>query len=417
MHILDRDIWQEIFDSLSRHKLRSVLTAFGVFWGIFMLVNLLGVGQGLRNGTEASMGLKNAIYIWAGRPTSIPYKGLSKGRSIRMNDGDIEAFRKGVPGLDVIAPGNGMGMQFTVRGSKSDSFDIDGVWPVELETKGYNLVAGRFLNQLDLREERKNVVIGERVLEVLFDKTEDPIGQYITILGVQFKVVGVISPMALNRWAQRDQAKIFVPHSTLRRTFNQRDVIHRFLLTPKPGVSSAVVQQQAINVLQNRHLVHPNDKAVFGSYSAEKDVRRVEQLFTGISVFSWFVAIGTIIAGVVGVGNIMLISVKERTKEIGIRKALGATPGAIVGSILQESLVITFFAGYSGLVVGVLTVEGIGKLASNPQGGPGTFMNPEISFATAIVAIGVLLMAGALASILPARKAALVDPVIALQDE
>jgi len=417
MHILDRDIWQEIFDSLSRHKLRSFLTAFGVFWGIFMLVNLLGVGRGLRNGTEAQMGLKNAIYLWSGRSTSIPYKGLSKGRNIRMNDGDIEALRKGIPGLDVVAPGNGMGLQFTVRGTKNDSFDIDGVWPIELETKGYKLVEGRFLNQLDLRDERKNVVIGERVREVLFDRNEDPLGEYIRILGVQFKVVGVISPMALNRWAQRDLSKIFVPHSTLRRTFNQRDVIHRFLLTPKPGVSSERVEQQAISILQRRHRVHPKDKAVFGSYSAEKDVRRVEQLFTGISAFSWFVAIGTIVAGVVGVGNIMLISVKERTKEIGIRKALGATPGVIVGSILQESLVITFFAGYSGLVVGVLTVEGVGKLATMFNGDSGTFMNPEISFGTAIAAIVVLLIAGALASILPARKAALVDPVIALQDE
>jgi len=418
VHILDRDIWQEIFDSLRRHKLRTGLTAFGVFWGIFMLVNLVGVGNGLRNGTEASMGqLQNAIYIWSGRPTSISYRGLSKGRRIRMNDDDIAALRSQVSEIDMIAPGNGMGMQYTVRGSKSDSFDITGLWPIELKTKGYELLEGRFLNQLDLDNARKNVVIGERVREVLFEKDEAAIGELLTVLGIQFRVVGVIKPMALNNWAQRDLSRIFLPQSTLRQTFNQKDVIHRILITPKAGEDAFEVEEKIIALLKERHRVHPRDSGVIGSYNAQKDVRKVNALFGGIEIFSWFVAIGTIIAGVVGVGNIMLISVKERTKEIGIRKALGATPRMIVGSILQESLVITFFAGYLGLVAGVGTIELIETFATNASGGPGTFMNPDIDFTTALIALAVLLVAGALASVLPARKAAMVDPVVALQDE
>lgn len=417
MHILDKDIWQEIFDSLGRHKLRTLLTAFGVFWGIFMLVNLLGAGNGLRNGAKANMGkLENAIYIWSGRPTSIPYKGLSKGRYIRMNDADVEALLR-LPSVGVVAPGNGMGSQYTVRGSKGDSFDITGIWPIELEAKGFELVAGRFLNQLDLRDQRKNVVIGQRVQEVLFEPDEPVIGQLVNVLGVQFRVVGVIRPSALNNWAQRDLSRIYFPQTTLRKVFNQQDTVHRLLITPAPGYSGYTTEEQAIALLKSRHRVHPRDQGVIGSYNAQKDYERVQGLFLGIQVFSWFVAIGTIIAGVVGVGNIMLISVKERTKEIGIRKALGATPRDIVSSILQESLVITFFAGYLGLVAGVATVELLAKIAGDPKGGAGTFTNPEISFSTAFAAIVVLLIAGALASVLPARKAAAVDPVIALQDE
>ncbi|WP_019602517.1 ABC transporter permease [Teredinibacter turnerae] len=417
MPLFDVDLWQEIYDSISRHKLRTLLTAFGVFWGIFMLVNLVGVGNGLRNGAEASMSLKNGIYVWSGRPTSMPYKGLSKGRSVRLDDDDIAALRNQVPGLDVIAPGNGMGSQFTVHGSRNDSFETSGVWPVEMVTKGYDLLAGRLLNELDLAQLRKVAVIGERIQEVLFAQDENPIGAMIEVAGVKFKVVGVVRPQALNGWAQRDMSKIFLPHSTLRKTFNQGDRIHVFTLTTRPGFEPEAVEQAVLSVLKERHKVHPQDWGVIGSYNAHKDVKKVEGLFTGIKMFSWFVAVGTIIAGAVGVGNIMLITVAERTREIGVRKALGATPNSIVGMVLQESLVITVVAGYSGLVAGVLTLQLIDTFASRAQAGPGTFINPQIDFSTALVALLVLVIAGALAAVLPARKAAAVDPVIALQDE
>ncbi|TVZ42052.1 putative ABC transport system permease protein [Alteromonadaceae bacterium 2753L.S.0a.02] len=417
MAIFDSDLWQEIFDSIGRHKLRTLLTAFGVFWGIFMLVNLVGVGNGLRNGAEANMSVKNAIFIWSGRPTSFPYKGLSKGRSMRMTDADIDALRNDVPGIDIVAPGNGMGLQFTQHGVKNDSFDISGIWPVEFVTKGYDLLEGRFINVNDLTAGRKTAVIGERVRKVLFDAKEPAVGETIEILGVQFKVVGVVKPQALNNWAQRDLNKIFLPHTTLRQTFNQRDTVHRLLITILPGFDAYQVERDVVASLQKRHKIHPKDRAVVGSYNAKKDVDRVNSLFQGIRVFSWFVAVGTIIAGAVGVGNIMLISVKERTREIGIRKALGATPANIVATIIQESLIITFVSGYMGLFVGVLSLELLASVASNVSGGPGTFLNPQINFDTALAALVVLIVAGALAAWLPARKAAAVDPVIALQSE
>lgn len=417
MSLFDADIWQEIYDSVTRHKLRTLLTAFGVFWGIFMLVNLVGVGNGLRNGAEASMSLKNGLYVWSGRPTSIAYRGLSKGRQVRLDDDDIAALRRQVPGIDVIAPGNGMGSLFTVYHDKNDSFETSGVWPVEMTTKGYELLSGRRLNGLDLAQARKVAVIGERVRDVLFAEAEDPIGAQIEVAGVNFKVVGVVRPEALNNWAQRDLSKIFLPHSTMRKTFNQGDRIHVFTLTTLPGADPFQVEKAVVGLLQQRHDVHPEDWGVIGSYNAHKDVAKVESLFSGIKIFSWFVAVGTIIAGAVGVGNIMLITVAERTREFGVRKALGATPNAIVAMVLQESLVITVIAGYSGLVAGVLTLQLIDRFATQATSGPGTFINPQIDFSTALAALAVLVVAGALAAVLPARKAASVDPVIALQDE
>ncbi len=416
--MFDFDSWQEIRESLSRHKLRTALTAFGVFWGIFMLVNLLGVGAGLKNGAEANIGqFNNAVFVWSGGPTSIPYKGLAKGRRPSLNDGDIEALRARIPELDVIAPGNGMGDQFTVYENKSDSFNITGIVPVELAAKGYTLVKGRFLNELDQNQERKTVVIGERVSEILFGNEIEPIGKQINILGVPFLVVGIIRPSALNNWAQRDLTKIFLPHSTMRKTFNQKDRIHRLMITPKAGISSVDIERKVVSLLQERHKVHPKDRGVIGSYNVQKNYNSIQSLFGGIAAFSWVVAIGTIIAGVVGVGNIMLITVKERTREIGIRKAIGATPADIVATIVKESLVLTCVAGYSGLVCGVLTVEGINLIAANADGGIGTFLNPQVSFSTAMWAIAILILAGACAAYLPARRAASIDPVLALQDE
>ncbi len=418
MSLFDTDLWLEIIESLSRHKLRTTLTAFGVFWGIFMLVNLLGAGAGLRNGANATLGnSNNMIALWSGRPTSIPYKGLTKGRYIHLKDADIKAIYENVPGVDVVAPRNGIGTQFVTHGSKTDSFDINGIHPAQQSIRGYGLIEGRLLNQLDQDNKRKNILIGSRVKETLFEPDEDAIGQFIEIKGIQFLVVGIMKPLALNNWSQREDSKIFLAHSTMRRSFNQKQQVHSMYILPLPGVNAFDVERDVLKTVRKRNKVHPDDHGVIGSYNSQKDFDEIRSLFGGIAVFSWVVAIGTIIAGAVGVGNIMLISVKERTREIGIRKALGATPANIVSSIIQESLIITFFAGYLGLAAGVGTIELLGKYATNADGGFGTFINPEVSFSTAFCAIAVLLIAGALASLLPARNAARVDPVIALQSE
>lgn len=415
--LFDTDVWREILEVLKRHKLRTALTAFGVFWGIFMLVVLMGAGNGLKNGAESNFtAAKNSVFIWSGRPTSIPYKGLSRGRYVRLNDSDMEALYQRIPEIKHISPSNGMGSRPVHFEEKSETYELSGIQPIEIKAQGFRLLAGRFLNELDIEDKRKVVVIGSQVREVLFGST-DPIGKTVRISGVRFLVVGVVAPASLSDWAQRDTRRVYFPNTTLRSTFNQRDVIHRMLIAPNSGINTGWLETQIQTVLKERHKIHPNDHGVIGSYNAQKDYQRVQSLFSGIRLFSWFVAIGTIIAGVVGVGNIMLISVKERTKEIGIRKALGATPRAIVSTILQESIVLTFISGYLGLVAGVLVVEGISRALPPSTSGSNFFSNPEIDFNTALTAIIVLLIAGAIASLMPARRAANVNPVVALQDE
>jgi len=416
--MVDVDKWQEIHDTLKRHKLRSALTAFGVFWGIFMLVALLGAGKGLENGVLSGFGgMKNAVFISAGGPTSVPYQGLSKGRSINFNDDDIAAIRQHIDEVELLVAGNDMGSQFVERGTRNDSYLVSGVQPGLLQLRSEKLQQGRFVNSLDLRERRKVAVIGTRVKEVLFDPGENPLGQSIEIKGIFFTVVGVFASRARGNDSQRAAEQIYIPNSTLRYTFNQQDRIGRLIVTPESGGRAEVIEQRVKALLKERHRVHPQDPAPIATFNIQQRFERMQALFTGIAVFSWLVAVGTIIAGVIGVGNIMLIVVKERTKEIGIRKALGATPASIVAMIVQESLVITAVAGYGGLVVGVFLLEGIGAVLEGVTNGGGFFSHPEISFETAMTAIAVLIAAGVGAALLPASKAARIDPVLALQQE
>lgn len=416
--MIDVDKWQEIYSTLKRHKLRSALTAFGVFWGIFMLVALLGAGKGLETGVLSDFGtMKNAVFVSAGRPTSMPYEGLSKGRLIKFDDDDIAAIRQNIEDVDLLVAGNDLGGQFVERGTKNDSYAVSGAQTELLQLRSQKILQGRFVNALDLRDRRKVAIIGTRVKEVLFEPGEDPIAQSIKIKGIFFSVVGVFDTLGSGDNDQRAAEQIYIPNSTLRYTFNQLDRIGQLIVTPKPGVRAEVVEQRVKVLLKERHRVHPDDPAPISTFNLQQRFERFQALFTGIAAFSWLVAVGTILAGVIGVGNIMLIVVKERTKEIGIRKALGATPVSIVTMIVQESLVITGVAGYFGLVVGVFFLEGIGAVLEKVSDGNGFFTRPEISFETAAIAIVVLIVAGALASLLPASKAAKVDPVWALQEQ
>ena len=416
--MLDIDKWQEIYGTVKRYKLRTALTAFGVFWGVFMLVALLGAGKGLQNGVlEGFGGLKNAVFIAPGGATSLPYRGLSKGRSIKFTDDDLAAIRQQVNNIDLLVAGNQLGQQFVERGEKNDSYAISGAPPETLALRGQRLLDGRFINPLDMRERRKVAVLGTRAREVLFAQGESPLGRQIQIKGIFFRVIGVFDAGRSGNFDQRAAETIYIPNSTLRYTFNQQDRIDQLLLTPVTGVRAEVIEQQVDMLLRERHQVHPNDPAPIATFNVQQRFENMQSLFAGMAAFSWLVAVGTIIAGVIGVGNIMLIVVKERTREIGIRKALGATPRSIVAMIVQESLVITGVAGYFGLVVGVFMLEGIGALLERATDGNGFFSNPEISFTTALLAIALLIVAGACASMMPASKAAKVDPVWALQEE
>ncbi|HEX7027604.1 MAG TPA: ABC transporter permease [Gammaproteobacteria bacterium] len=416
--MIDVDKWQEIYLTVKRHKLRTGLTAFGVFWGVFMLVVLLGAGKGMENGVKQSFDrMENLVFIWSSGKTTLPYAGLSKGREVRLNDDDIKAIMNNVDGVARVAPTNFMGGQNVEHLDNNDVLEVTGEYPVLIAMQPYDMVEGRFINELDIQERRKVAVIGSRVRQVLFEPGQDPVGRDIQINNVFFQVVGVFNSRRPGEDADRDSERVMVPNTTLRYIFNQGDRVHRLIVMPQPGIRSEIVEQRVDKLLRERHKVHPQDPSGIGTFNMQQEYEKVQGLFSGIRLFSWVVAIGTIIAGAIAVGNIMLIVVKERTREIGIRKALGATPRSIVLMIVQESVVITAVSGYMGLVLGVALLEVVNRLLSALGGGNRFFANPEISFEMASVAICVLIAAGLLAAWLPAAKAAAVDPILALQEE
>lgn len=415
--LIDIDKWTEIYATVRKHKLRTGLTAFGVFWGIFMLVVLLGAGKGLENGVIKDFNVaKNAVFVWTQR-TSIPYKGLNAGRFIRMTNADMEALKREVPEIAVLAPSTELGGTFTVGyQTKSSSFRVRGDYPEFRDIQPIKILKGRFLNQLDLEQKRKVAVIGERVIEVLFG-TQDPLGHYIRIKGAYFRVVGVSRGSGKGDGLIQDAQTIYIPTTTLQQTYNQGNNIGYFAMTPQPGIPAAVVEEKAKLLLMKRLRVAPADMKAFGSANVEKEFQDVQGLFTGIAAFSWVVSIGTILAGIIGVGNIMLIVVKERTKEIGLRKALGATPWSIISLIIQESVVITGLAGYLGLLAGTGVIAGIDHLMTRFTVDAGFFSNPEVNLPVAVTALVLLVVTGTLAGLIPATKAARVNPVEALRDE
>jgi putative ABC transport system permease protein len=416
--MFDLDKWTEIYATVSKHKLRTFLTAFGVFWGIFMLVVLLGAGNGFENGVVSNFDIaKNTVFVWSQR-TSIAHKGFKAGRFVQFTNDDVDAIRRTIPEVAILAPRNFLPGNYTVnRGTKNEAFNVYGEYPDYTGVKPVLLNSGRFINFLDIRDRRKVAVIGTQVRKVLFKEDEDPIGQYISIKGAFFLVVGVFRGKGDVEDNREDARTVFIPSTTLQQAFNQYNKVAFFAMVPQPGVRAAVIETKVKELLAKRHHIAPDDKRALGSANVEENFGRVQGLFTGIKGFSWVVSIGTIIAGIIGVGNIMLIVVKERTKEIGIRKALGATPWSIISLIIQESIVITSAAGYFGLLAGTGLVAGIDYLLKKFKAEGEFFANPEVNLPIAFTAVVLLVVMGALAGLIPATKAARVDPVVALKDE
>ena len=416
--MFDLDKWQEIYYSLKKHKVRTALTAFGVFWGIFMLVVLMGAGNGLRNGVMQDFDIaKNAVFVWSNQ-TSLPYLGMQPGRNIHFKNRDINAIRYGVKEIEVITPRNHLNGDFRViRGDKSVSFQVYGDYPEYVKVKPMVITAGRFINQPDINDRRKIAVIGAQVRQRLYESHEDPIGTYIIIKGIHFKVVGTFDSPLRTDDAIEDVQTIYIPNTTMQQAFNQGENVGWFAFIPKADVPAAIIEEKVKLLLRQKHKIHPEDRSALGSFNVEKEYQEVQGLFSGIRAVSWLVSIMTIIAGVVGVGNIMLIIVKERTKEFGVRKSVGAPPWSIVSMIMLESLVLTGLAGYLGLLAGVSFVELINYALIEFDAQSEFFANPEIDINVSLIALLVLVMAGTFAGVIPARKAAQTNPVIALRDE
>lgn len=421
--MFDLDRWQEIMSALKKNKLRTFFTAFGVFWGILMLIIMLGSGTGLKNGVTSDFGdfATNSVFMWT-RPTTVPYKGLPRGRNYNFRNDDIDALRREIPEIEYLAPrtqgGGFRGGNNVVRGTKSGAFSVMGDYPEWNLIDPVNIENGRFINNADLREKRKVAVIGNKVYEVLFKPGEEAIGQYIQIQGVYFQVVGVFKPKnsGVNFGGDKEQS-VFIPLTTFQRVYNWGDIIGWFAFTSKPGIPVSVVEEKASALLRRRHQVSPDDPQAIGSFNMQKQYNQMTGLFAGINGLIWIVGIGTLLAGVIGISNIMLVIVKERTKEIGIQRALGASPFNIISQIITESVFLTTFAGYAGLVIGVVILEGVNYALVSSGAESNMFKNPNIDFNMAITAMVILIISGAIAGLIPARKAVSIKPIDALRYE
>lgn len=414
--MLDAEKWAEIFATIGKNKLRTALTGFSVFWGIFMLIILLGTGQGLSNGFSYNFRntAKNTIDIWGGQTTK-PWQGLGIERQIQLTTEDVDALRHAVPGLQHI---NGnlrvwRGQSQLSRGKQYGNFTISGVTPDFTALQDQQILQGRFLNWLDEDHARKVIVLAEDSRDALF-KGEDPIGQWVQVNNIPFQVVGIYRFESSGR-SMNQSSQVFIPLSVVQKVFNQQQNVDKITFSFADGTMRGAEEAatRATVLLSKRHHFDPTDDRAIYLNNNVANAALFGQIFTGINAFLWIIGIGTIVAGIVGVSNIMLITVKERTREIGIRKALGATPANVVSQVIMEAVFVSAMAGYLGLVCGVGLLE---LIASNV---PGTdmFRDPSIKLGTALWATLVLVVAGGLAGLIPARRAAAIRPIEALRDE
>jgi len=416
--MFDRDKWQEIISTIRKNKLRTFLTALGVFWGIFMLVFILGMGNGLETGVFRNFGTgaKNIMFVWTYK-TSMPYKGLSPGRFIRFNLDDKESLEKEIPGVGAVSPRMYLGSKPIVYKDENASYNCRGEYPISQHIEGFILDEGRYLNINDINEKRKVAVIGRTVKKELFGD-EEATGKHIRISGIDFQVVGVFATPDVKEWNLEQMEAVTVPLTTTYSAFGIRDGrVSQFVVAAKPGFAVASIEPKVRGLLKERHMVHPEDSQAINGFNLEQEFKNVQNLFIGIKLLLWFVGIGTLFAGIIGVSNIMMITVKERTKEIGIRKAMGATPTSIISMILTESIFITSIAGYLGLIAGTFLIFGVNFLMVSFGIENQNFYDPKVNLTIAISALLFLIIAGTIAGLIPAIQAARVNPVIALKDE
>jgi putative ABC transport system permease protein len=419
--MFDIDLWTEIVSALKKNRMRSFMTAFGVFWGIFMLIIMSGAGKALENGVLDGVRAfaTNSAFFWTER-TSIPYAGFQRGRRWEYDNTDIQYIRDNVKEVEYLSPrlfGWQQGGNNTIRGERTGAFNVYGDYPDYFKIDRWTPIKGRLINEIDILQERKVCNIGERVVELMFAKDENPIGEYIKVSGVYFQVVGVIhAETRINIGGGKKEETIIIPFSTMQTAYNYGDIVHFFSVTSQKGYKVSDLEDKLKKILKERHKIAPEDLQAIGSFNIEKEFVKFSQLFLGIQVLTWIVGIGTLLAGVIGVSNIMLVIIKERTQEIGIQRAIGATPVVIIKHIVAESVFLTVMAGYIGLSLGVGILEILNRILES-GGDELFFRNPHVDLTMGLSALGVLVISGIIAGLIPAKRAISIKPIDAIRDE
>jgi putative ABC transport system permease protein len=421
--MFDIDRWIEIWATITRNKVRSFLTCLGVFWGILMLVLLLGSGGGLKNGLLGNFEgfATNSVFVFTDR-TSEPYKGFNKGRYWNMRNRDIESIRNNVPEADIVSGflSGSRSEKNVVYGQLTGTYYVEGAFPEQFRILIPTLIYGRLLNEIDIAEKRKVCVIGSDINKTLF-RNENSCGKYIRVNGIYYQIVGVVAPKTSNvNINGRTEEKVVLPFTTMQQSLNQGDIVHSLCITGRKGHTIRAMIDGVTAVLKSQNEISPTDPQAVRVINIAEQFETFGKLFTGIDILVWLVGMGTLLAGIIGISNIMMVTVKERTKEIGVRRALGAKPFNIISQVMSESLVLTALAGLLGLSLGVFILDMVDKILTAQQaaaGGNTFFEHPSVSIQTAAAATVVLLISGLAAGLIPAWRAMQIKAIDAIREE
>lgn len=413
------DTWDEIFSSINKNRVRTILTVIGVLWGIFVYIAMSGAAKGLDNGFERQFEsvAMNSLFAWS-QSTSKPYKGYRTGRRIQLKLSDVEVLKKRIPEIQYIAPRNATGVfggspALTVRGQKSGNYNVYGDFPVYTKIATKKIFdQGRFINQSDIDYDRRVCIIGERTKRELFEDSEEAVGSFLRINAIYFRVVGVHKFVPGGGF--ESDGDIFIPFTTFNKLYNKADGVDFMSIAAFDDADIIQVEKDVKTVLKSIHQVDPTDERAFGSFNLGEVFGRIKGFANGLTFLSLVIGIATILAGVIGIGNILLISVKERTKELGVRRALGATPSEVRNLILLESVFLTVISGVMGIILGAGTLSLVNRLTQDTDF---PYTNPTVPIPYVLGALVLMVVLGTLIGLIPAQRAVSIRPIEALREE
>lgn len=419
--MLDLDHLNEMWQTIARNKTRSLLTAFGVFWGVFLLAVLSATGNGFENGLRQQVEgfATNTTMIYTDQ-TEEPYKGYQTGRYWEMSYSDVEILKASIPEIAYISPTSYLyaSDDNVIYQEKHGNYGVKGVLPDYNEIDRSKILKGRFINETDIKECRKVCLLGKRVYEETIGKGVDPLNALVKVNGVYFTVVGVIRTYNDNfNFGGSNNNSVFLPLTTMQKVFNLGDEIDNLTITAKEGTRISSIEENIMSLIKERHDISPTDPSAVQCFNMEEEFDMFNAMFLGVHILIWIVGLGTLLSGVVGVSNIMLVTVKERVCEIGIRRALGAKPKSIVRQVLSESLLLTVLAGVVGLCIGVGIMIVVALIVEANPSENVMFQDPQIRFNTAVIALCIVVLSGMVAGILPALRAIQIKAIDAIREE